>query len=70
MPKIATGDLSVAFGITEADSGSGLDSKTTAVKQGNNSKAKPPATPGRMKKSYAVVFNNEFPVSEKLRVYI
>ena len=36
LPKIATGDLSVAFGITEAKSGSGLDCKTTAVKQGNN----------------------------------
>lgn len=31
LPKIATGDLSVAFAITEANSGSGLDNKTTAV---------------------------------------
>ncbi len=36
LPKIATGELSVAFGITEANSGSGLDCKTTAVKQGDN----------------------------------
>jgi len=36
LPKIATGDLSVAFGITEANSGSGLDCKTTAVKQGDH----------------------------------
>lgn len=36
LPKIATGDLSVAFGITEANSGSGLDSKTTGVKEGDN----------------------------------
>jgi len=35
LPRIATGDLSVAFGITEANSGSGLDCKTTAAKQGN-----------------------------------
>ncbi|MBW1783291.1 MAG: acyl-CoA dehydrogenase family protein [Deltaproteobacteria bacterium] len=36
LPRIATGDLSVAFGITEANSGSGLDCKTTAVKQGDH----------------------------------
>lgn len=33
LPKIATGDLSVAFAITEANSGSGLDNKTTAVRE-------------------------------------
>jgi len=36
LPRIATGDLSVAFGITEANSGSGLDCKATAVKEGDN----------------------------------
>lgn len=36
LPKIATGDLSVAFAITEANSGSGLDNKTTAARQGDN----------------------------------
>ena len=36
LPKIATGDLSVAFAITEANSGTGLDNKTTAVRQGGN----------------------------------
>ena len=36
LPRIATGDLSVAFGITEANSGSGLDCKTTAVKRGDH----------------------------------
>jgi alkylation response protein AidB-like acyl-CoA dehydrogenase len=36
LPKIATGDLSVAFAITEANSGTGLDCKTTGVKQGDN----------------------------------
>jgi alkylation response protein AidB-like acyl-CoA dehydrogenase len=36
LPKIATGALSVAFAITEANSGSGLDNKTTAVRQGDN----------------------------------
>ena len=35
LPKIATGDLSVAFAITEANAGSGLDCKTTAIKQGD-----------------------------------
>jgi alkylation response protein AidB-like acyl-CoA dehydrogenase len=33
LPKIATGDLSVAFAITEANSGSGLDNKTRAVRK-------------------------------------
>jgi len=36
LPRIATGDLSIAFAITEADSGSGLDNKTMAVKKGEN----------------------------------
>lgn len=36
LPKIATGELSVAFAITESNSGSGLDCKTTAVRQGDN----------------------------------
>jgi alkylation response protein AidB-like acyl-CoA dehydrogenase len=36
LPKIASGDLSVAFAITEANSGTGLDCKTTAVRQGND----------------------------------
>ena len=36
LPKIATGDLSVAFALTEADSGTGLDCRTTGVKQGDN----------------------------------
>jgi alkylation response protein AidB-like acyl-CoA dehydrogenase len=36
LPKIATGELSVAFAITEADSGTGLDSKSTAVRKGDN----------------------------------
>ncbi|MDY6878784.1 MAG: acyl-CoA dehydrogenase family protein [Thermodesulfobacteriota bacterium] len=36
LPSIATGDLSVAFAITEADSGSGLDCKTTGVRDGDN----------------------------------
>jgi len=36
LPKIATGDLSVAFAITEANSGTGLDCMTTGVKQGDN----------------------------------
>lgn len=36
LPKIASGDLSVAFAITEANSGTGLDCKTTAVRQGEN----------------------------------
>jgi len=36
LPKIARGDLSVAFAITEANSGTGLDCKTAAVRQGNS----------------------------------
>jgi len=36
LPKIATGDISVAFAITEANAGTGLDCKTTGVKQGDN----------------------------------
>ena len=36
LPKIATGDLSVAFAITEANAGSGLDNKTTAVRKDGN----------------------------------
>ena len=36
LPKIASGDLSVAFAITEANSGTGLDCKTTAVRNGAN----------------------------------
>ena len=36
LPSIATGDLSVAFAITEANSGSGLDCKTTGVRDGDN----------------------------------
>jgi len=36
LPKIAKGELSVAFAITEADSGSGLDCRTTAVKDEDN----------------------------------
>lgn len=34
LPAIARGDLSVAFAITEANSGSGLDNKTFAVRKG------------------------------------
>ena len=34
LPKMATGESSLAFGMTEANSGSGLDCKTTAKKQG------------------------------------
>jgi alkylation response protein AidB-like acyl-CoA dehydrogenase len=36
LPKIATGDLSIAFGITEANAGTGLDNKTAAVKKGDH----------------------------------
>ncbi|HDM75976.1 MAG TPA: acyl-CoA dehydrogenase [Deltaproteobacteria bacterium] len=36
LPKIATGELSVAFAITEANSGTGLDCKTTAVRKGDD----------------------------------
>ncbi len=35
LPKVATGDLSIAFAITEANSGSGLDCKSQAVRQGD-----------------------------------
>jgi len=35
LPKMATGESSLAFCMTEANSGSGLDSKTTARKEGN-----------------------------------
>ncbi len=35
LPKIATGELSVAFGLTEPDAGTGTDLKTTAIKEGN-----------------------------------
>ena len=35
LPRIATGDLSVAFGLTEPDAGTGTDIKTTAVKDGD-----------------------------------
>ena len=35
LPKIATGELSVAFAITEANSGTGRDCKSTAVRQGD-----------------------------------
>lgn len=34
LPKIATGEVSVAFGMTEAESGTGLDCRTTAVREG------------------------------------
>ncbi|MFC1856778.1 acyl-CoA dehydrogenase family protein [Thermodesulfobacteriota bacterium] len=33
LPKIATGDLSVAFAITEAESGTGLDNRTAAIRE-------------------------------------
>lgn len=36
LPKMATGESSLAFGLTEANSGSGLDCKTNAVKQGDH----------------------------------
>jgi alkylation response protein AidB-like acyl-CoA dehydrogenase len=35
LPRMATGDLLVCFALTEPDSGSGLDSKTQAVRQGD-----------------------------------
>jgi alkylation response protein AidB-like acyl-CoA dehydrogenase len=35
LPRMATGDLLVCFGLTEPDSGSGLDSKSHAVRQGD-----------------------------------
>jgi len=36
LPKIATGELSVAFALTEAKAGTGRDIKTTAVRQGDH----------------------------------
>jgi alkylation response protein AidB-like acyl-CoA dehydrogenase len=36
LPDIATGDLSVAFSITEANSGSGLDCRSTATREGDH----------------------------------
>jgi alkylation response protein AidB-like acyl-CoA dehydrogenase len=35
IPRLATGDLLVCFGLTEPDSGSGLDSKSQAVRHGD-----------------------------------
>ncbi len=35
LPRMATGDLLVCFGLTEPDSGSGLDSQSHAVRQGD-----------------------------------
>jgi alkylation response protein AidB-like acyl-CoA dehydrogenase len=35
LPRMATGDLLVCFGLTEPDSGSGVDSKSHAVRQGD-----------------------------------
>ncbi|GIX46178.1 MAG: acyl-CoA dehydrogenase [Candidatus Tectimicrobiota bacterium] len=35
LPRMAQGDLLVCFALTEPDSGSGLDSKATAVRQGD-----------------------------------
>ena len=35
LPRMASGDLLVCFGLTEPDSGSGLDSKSYAVRQGD-----------------------------------
>ena len=35
LPAMATGDLLVCFGLTEPDSGSGLDSNCNAVRQGD-----------------------------------
>jgi alkylation response protein AidB-like acyl-CoA dehydrogenase len=35
LPRMASGDLLVCFGLTEPDSGSGLDSKSHAVRQGD-----------------------------------
>jgi alkylation response protein AidB-like acyl-CoA dehydrogenase len=36
LPKIATGEISVAFGLTEAAAGTGKDIKTTAAREGDN----------------------------------
>ena len=36
LPKIATGELSVAFSLTEANAGTGRDVKSTAVRDGDN----------------------------------
>ncbi|MBN1227576.1 MAG: acyl-CoA dehydrogenase family protein [Deltaproteobacteria bacterium] len=36
LPKMATGESSIAFCMTEANSGSGLDCKTTALRQGDH----------------------------------
>jgi alkylation response protein AidB-like acyl-CoA dehydrogenase len=36
LPKVATGDLSIAFAITEEHSGTGLDNKATAVRKDDN----------------------------------
>ncbi len=36
LPKIATGELSVAFGLTEPNAGTGRDVKSTAVRRGDN----------------------------------
>ncbi len=36
LPKIATGELSVAFSLTEANAGSGRDVKSVAVRKGDN----------------------------------
>ncbi len=35
IPRMATGELLVCFGLTEPDSGSGVDSKSSAVRQGD-----------------------------------
>jgi alkylation response protein AidB-like acyl-CoA dehydrogenase len=35
LPKFATGESSLAFGLTEQNAGTGLDIRTTAVKQGD-----------------------------------
>ena len=35
LPRMATGDLLVCFALTEPDSGSGVDSKSRAVRQGD-----------------------------------
>jgi len=36
LPKIATGELSVAFALTEANAGTGRDIKSIAVRKGDN----------------------------------
>lgn len=36
LPRIASGEISVAFGLTEAKAGTGRDIKTTATRQGDN----------------------------------